>query len=108
MANIAIPGMAAMYRALLACVTRASRGLSKHGVGVEPLFCLDFWDRERGGRGHRPPSLQCWNKGNPLACDEGCTTAPTVWHVLVLCGLCLPYLPTPRPLSPETLRRSLK
>ena len=47
MANIAIPSMAITYRALLSCVLCASTGLSKHGVGVEPLFCLDFWDRGR-------------------------------------------------------------
>ena len=31
MANIAIPGVAVTYRALLACVSRVSTRLSKHG-----------------------------------------------------------------------------
>jgi len=31
MANIAVPGVAVTYRALLSCVSRASTGLSKHG-----------------------------------------------------------------------------
>ena len=36
-----------MYRALLACVSCACTGLSKHGVGVEALVCLGYWDRGR-------------------------------------------------------------
>ena len=40
---------------LPSCVPHASTFLSKHRVGVEPLFCLFFWDRgrdcSRGGRG---------------------------------------------------------
>ena len=60
MANIAIPGMAVTYRALLLCVSRASTGLSRHGVGVEPLFCLDFWDRSRAcTRGGGVTPCQC-------------------------------------------------
>ena len=55
MANIAIPGMAVAYRALLSRMSCTSTGLSKHGVGVGPLVCLDFWDRgrvcPRGGGG---------------------------------------------------------
>ena len=58
MANIAIPGMAVAYHVSLLCVLRASTNLSQHGVGVEPLLCLDFWDHGRacargrgGGRG---------------------------------------------------------
>ena len=47
MANIAIPGVAVTYGALLLCVSRASTGLSKHSMGVGPLFCLDFWDCRR-------------------------------------------------------------
>ena len=31
-------------RALLLCVSHASTALSKHEVGVEPLFCFVFWD----------------------------------------------------------------
>ena len=66
MADIAIPGVAVMYRALLLCVSRPSTGLSKDVVGVEPLFCLHFWDRgracARGGaclwRGNS--SGHCW------------------------------------------------
>ena len=65
MANIAIPGMAVMYRALLSCVSRASRGLSKHGVGVEPLFCLDFGDRGRAcARGGRSRLVQAAERVN--------------------------------------------
>ena len=42
--------------ALLSCVSWAGTGLSKRGVGVEPLICLDLWDRSHacargGGRG---------------------------------------------------------
>ena len=54
MADIAIPGMAVRYRAFLSCVSRKSTGLSKHGVGAQPLFCLDFRDCDRActrGRG---------------------------------------------------------
>ena len=40
---------------LPSCVPHAGTVLSKHAVGVEPLFCLVFWDRgracARGGRG---------------------------------------------------------
>ena len=40
---------------LPSCVPHAGTVLSKHGVGVDPLFCLVFWDRgracARGGRG---------------------------------------------------------
>ena len=40
---------------LPSCVPHAGTVLSKHGVGVEPLFCLGFWDHGRacagGGRG---------------------------------------------------------
>ena len=50
MANIAIPRMAVAYRALLSCVARAGKGLSGHGLGVEPLFCLDFCDHNRAQR----------------------------------------------------------
>ena len=32
-------------RALLSCVSCVCTALSKHAVGVEPLFCLVFWDR---------------------------------------------------------------
>ena len=35
----------------------ACTALSKHRVGIEPLFCLDFWPRpclRRGGWGHSP------------------------------------------------------
>ena len=39
MAAIAVPGTAVAFRALLSCVSRARAGLSKHGPGVEPLFC---------------------------------------------------------------------
>ena len=57
MPNIVVLGMAVKYRALLLCVSsRASTGLSKHGLGVDPLFCLGFWDRGRAcasGRGVR-------------------------------------------------------
>ena len=48
--------MAVTYRALLPRVLHARTGLSTHGVGVGPLFCLDFWDRDRAsttrGGGH--------------------------------------------------------
>jgi hypothetical protein len=58
MANIATPGMAVTHCVLLSCVSRASTGMSKHGVGVEPLF---FWDRgcacARGGVTSAVPSL---------------------------------------------------
>ena len=46
----------------------ASTALSKCGVGVEPLFCLVFWDRgpacARGGAGtyNQPPSLGPFDK----------------------------------------------
>ena len=51
---------------LPSCVPHASTVLSKHGVGVEPLFCLGFWDRGRacargGGRGNTSPG-----KSTPL------------------------------------------
>ena len=40
------------------CVPHSSTVLSKHGVGVEPLFCMDFWDRavlaQGGGGGVNP------------------------------------------------------
>ena len=60
MANIAIPGTAATYRALLLCVLPSSTGLSKHRVGVETLLSLDFWDCGRactlgGGNEHTLP-----------------------------------------------------
>ena len=35
------------YVCLPSCVPLTSTILSKHGVGVEPLFCLGFWDRGR-------------------------------------------------------------
>ena len=46
---------------LPSCVPHAGTVLTKHGVGVEPLFCLFFWDRGRacargGGRGTIPPN----------------------------------------------------
>ena len=53
---------------LPSCVPQASTVLSKLGVGVEPLFCLVFWDRGRAcarrGRGTRlkqtPVPLITW------------------------------------------------
>ena len=38
---------------LPSCVPHAGTVLSKHGVGVEPLFCLVFWDHglRKGGAG---------------------------------------------------------
>ena len=65
MANIAIPCMPIRYRAVLACVSRASVSLSKHGFGAEPLFCLDIWDRGRacasGGGGGVENPTSCLN-----------------------------------------------
>ena len=49
MANIALPGTAVADRALLACVLCASTGLSKHGVGVEPLFGTMAMPAQGGG-----------------------------------------------------------
>ena len=53
------------YVCLPSCVPHASTVLSKHRVGVEPLFCLGFWDRgcacARGGRG-----TQSQNSDNEL------------------------------------------
>ena len=75
MANIAFPGVAVTCRALLACVSRASMGLSQRGVGVEPLFCLAFWDRGRacakGEGGYVAPGTvvlhgACFGQGVPL------------------------------------------
>ena len=51
MANIAFLGMAVTYSALLSCVSHTSTGLSKHGVGVEPLCYLDSWDCRRLAQG---------------------------------------------------------
>ena len=51
---------------------RAGTGLSKHGVGVETLFCLGFWDRGRacakGGVG-----------GNPLPRLSHACIVPGLW-----------------------------
>ena len=61
MANIVIPGMAVMYRALLSGVSSANTVLSKHGVGVEPLLCLDLWDHGRAcARGAGCNSMCSW------------------------------------------------
>ena len=42
---------------LPSCVPHAGTVLSKHGVGVEPLFCLVFWDHglRKGGAGEFEP-----------------------------------------------------
>ena len=55
MANIAIPGAAVTYRALLFCVSHLSTGLSTHGVGVEPLLSLDLC---AGGGGTTPQQVE--------------------------------------------------
>ena len=61
MATFAIPSMAVTYHGLLSCVLRASTGLSKPGVGVEPLFCLIFWGHARVcARGGGVMSMQLW------------------------------------------------
>ena len=36
-----------LFPVRLSHVSRACTALSKHGVGVEPLFWPDFWDRGR-------------------------------------------------------------
>ena len=59
MANIAIPSMGVMCRVLLLHVSRASTNFSMHRVRVEPMFCVDFWDRgcacTRGGGVRKNP-----------------------------------------------------
>ena len=53
---------------LPSCVPHAGTVLFKHGVGVEPLFCLVFWDHGRacatGGRGTSP--RPCPPSGPPI------------------------------------------
>ena len=73
-------------KALLAYVSRASKqaskGWSKHGVGVEPLFCLGFWDRGRA----------CTRRGG------GSTCLPAPAHLLALPAPRHPPSPAQTPL----------
>ena len=67
-----------LFLVWLSHVSRACTALSKHGVGVEPLFWPDFWDRGRA----------CARGGAGVLSSEHRFRLPFVWWLVVLWLLC--------------------
>ena len=65
------PWLTMLFPVWLSHVSRACTALSKHGVGVEPPFWPDFWDRGRacargGGYGGQPGAEKLESRREPF------------------------------------------